>query len=184
MYTSVTYINYNSPKTTLAGVPFSLYGNELLCFPTEEKLVGEVHVQLQSHPAHSAHALQPELALLLLLPDILHPLICHRVFSEISKTFNCRFANVFVLVVADDDASSRPIYRELSKIQTKKYFTNNSVGRKLISFEKLKSNKSISRNFILTKFHFFAILKMAKNQYLNWGKSLKLPKMQFHKKKF
>ena len=78
-------------------MPFSLYGNELLCFPTEEKLVGEVHVQLQSHPAHSAHALQPELALLLLLPDILHPLICHRhVFSEISKTFNCRFVPMFL----------------------------------------------------------------------------------------
>ena len=30
---------------------------------------------------------------------------------------------------------------------------------------------------------FFAISKMAKNQYLNWEKGLKLPKMQFHGKK-
>ena len=33
-----------------------------------------------------------------------------------------------------------------------------------------------------TKFHFFAISKLAKNQFLKWGKSLKLPKMQFHEK--
>ena len=32
----------------------------------------------------------------------------------------------------------------------------------------------------LSKIHFFAISKMAKNQFLNWRKSLKLPKMQFH----
>ena len=31
---------------------------------------------------------------------------------------------------------------------------------------------------------FFAISKMAKNQFLNQGKSLKLPKMQFHEKNF
>ena len=31
---------------------------------------------------------------------------------------------------------------------------------------------------------FFAISKMAKNQFFNWRKSLKLPKMQFHEKKF
>jgi len=29
-------------------------------------------------------------------------------------------------------------------------------------------------------FQFFAISKMAKKQFLNWGKSLKLPKMQIH----
>ena len=31
----------------------------------------------------------------------------------------------------------------------------------------VKSNKSISQNFILTNFHFFAISKMAQNQFLN-----------------
>jgi len=30
---------------------------------------------------------------------------------------------------------------------------------------------------------FFAISKMAKNQFLNWEKVLKLPKMRFHVKK-
>ena len=30
----------------------------------------------------------------------------------------------------------------------------------------------------------FAILKMAKNQFLNWRKILKLPKMQFREKTF
>ena len=33
------------------------------------------------------------------------------------------------------------------------------------------------------KFHFFAISKMAKYQFFELGKSLKLPKMQFHVKK-
>ena len=45
----------------------------------------------------------------------------------------------------------------------------------------VKSNKSISQIICLTKFHFFAISKMDKNEFLNWGK---LPKMQFHEKKF
>ena len=43
-----------------------------------------------------------------------------------------------------------------------------------------------NRKFHEKKFQqipFFAISKMAKNQFLNWGKSLKLPKMQFHEKK-
>ena len=43
----------------------------------------------------------------------------------------------------------------------------------------MKSNKSISRNFF-DQIPFFAISNMAKNQFLNWGKSLKRPKMQFH----
>ena len=34
----------------------------------------------------------------------------------------------------------------------------------------VKSNKSISRKTFLTKLHFFAISKMAKNQFLNWEK--------------
>ena len=34
----------------------------------------------------------------------------------------------------------------------------------------VKSNKSSSRNFFWTKFHFFAISKMAKNQFLYWEK--------------
>ena len=46
----------------------------------------------------------------------------------------------------------------------------------------VKSNKSISRKKnILTKY-FFAMSKMTKNQFLNWGKSLKMPEMQFHEK--
>ena len=32
----------------------------------------------------------------------------------------------------------------------------------------VKSNKSISRKIFLTKILFFAILRMAKNQFLNW----------------
>ena len=46
----------------------------------------------------------------------------------------------------------------------------------------VKSNKSISRIFF-DQIPFFAISKMAKNHFLNWGKSLKLPRMQFHEKK-
>ena len=41
-----------------------------------------------------------------------------------------------------------------------------------------------SRKKISDQIPFFAISKMAKNQFLNWGKSLKLPEMQFHEKKF
>ena len=44
-------------------------------------------------------------------------------------------------------------------------------ARKLV-----KSNKSISRIFF-DQIPFFAISKMAKNQFLNWGKSLKVPEM-------
>ena len=47
----------------------------------------------------------------------------------------------------------------------------------------MKSNKSISRKIFFDQIPFFAISKMAKNQFLNWGKSLKLPEMQFHEKK-
>ena len=45
--------------------------------------------------------------------------------------------------------------------------------------------KLISQNSYdqMTKIYFFAISKIAKNQFLNWGKRLKLPKMQFHEKK-
>ena len=42
-----------------------------------------------------------------------------------------------------------------------------------------KVNKPISR-FFFCQIPFFAISKLAKNQFLNWGK---LPKMQFHEKK-
>ena len=45
------------------------------------------------------------------------------------------------------------------------------------------NSKSISRKNLFDQIPFFAISKMAKNQFLNWGKSLKLPKMQFHEKK-
>ena len=47
----------------------------------------------------------------------------------------------------------------------------------------MKSNKSISRKYLFDQIPFFAISKMAKNQFLNWGKSLKLPKMQYHGEK-
>ena len=46
----------------------------------------------------------------------------------------------------------------------------------------MKSNKSISRKKFFDQIPFFAISKMAKNQFLNWEKSLKLPEMQFHEK--
>ena len=36
--------------------------------------------------------------------------------------------------------------------------------------------------FLFDQIPFFAISKMAQNQFLNWGKSLKQPKMQFHEK--
>ena len=48
-----------------------------------------------------------------------------------------------------------------------------TVGQKIkkVQAKKLvKSNKSISRNFVLDKFHYYAISKMAKNQFLNWEK--------------
>ena len=43
----------------------------------------------------------------------------------------------------------------------------------------VKSNKSISRNFILTKIPFFAISKKAKNQFFNWEKVLNCQKCNF-----
>ena len=47
----------------------------------------------------------------------------------------------------------------------------------------MKSNKSISRKNVFDQNPFFAISKMAKNHFLKWEKSLKLPKVQFHEKK-
>ena len=61
-----------------------------------------------------------------------------------------------------------------------------TVGQKIkkIQAKKLvKSNKSISHKKSFYQIPYFAISKMAKNQFLNWGKSLKLPKVQFHEKK-
>ena len=46
----------------------------------------------------------------------------------------------------------------------------------------MKSNKSISRTFF-GQISFLAVSKITKNQFLNWEKSSKLPKMQFHEKK-
>ena len=43
----------------------------------------------------------------------------------------------------------------------------------------MESNKSISQKFILTKFHFLQFQKWPKINF-EVGKSLKLPKMQFH----
>ena len=58
-------------------------------------------------------------------------------------------------------------------------YLKNSRPKKL-----MKSNtKSISRIFF-DQIPFFAILKMAKTQFLNWGKSLKLSDMQFEEKIF
>ena len=48
----------------------------------------------------------------------------------------------------------------------------------------MKSNKYISQKIFFDQIPFFAISKMAKNPFLNWGKSLKLPKMQFHEECF
>ena len=47
----------------------------------------------------------------------------------------------------------------------------------------MKSNKSISRIFF-DQIPFFAISNMAKNQFFELGKTLKLAEMQFHKKYF
>ena len=44
----------------------------------------------------------------------------------------------------------------------------------------VKSNKSTSWKISVQNVFFFAISKMAKNQFLNWGKSLETAKMQFH----
>ena len=46
----------------------------------------------------------------------------------------------------------------------------------------MKSNKSISRRNFFDQSPLFASSKMAKNQFLNCGKSLKQPKMQFQEK--
>ena len=46
----------------------------------------------------------------------------------------------------------------------------------------MKSNKSISRNFFLTKF-IFCNFKNSQKSIFELGKSLKLPEMQFHEKK-
>ena len=37
--------------------------------------------------------------------------------------------------------------------------------------------------FFFDQIQFFAISKMAKYQFLNWEKKLKMPKMQFHEEK-
>ena len=45
----------------------------------------------------------------------------------------------------------------------------------------VKSNtKSISRIFFYDQNQFYAISKMAKNQFLNWEKVSKMPELQFH----
>ena len=48
----------------------------------------------------------------------------------------------------------------------------------------MKSNKSISRKFFFDQIPFFTISKMAKNQFLNWGKSLKTAINATSRKKF
>ena len=58
------------------------------------------------------------------------------------------------------------------------------IFKKIQAKKLVKSTKSISRKNFLSKFHFFVISKMAKNQFLNQGKSLKLTKMKFHEKIF
>ena len=86
----------------------------------------------------------------LLLPDILHPLICHRhVFSEISKTFNCRFVPMFLywLLLMMMPALLFKAHLlgegELSKIQTPKKLciSSSSICKRLITI-----NSSCSRN--------------------------------------
>jgi len=42
----------------------------------------------------------------------------------------------------------------------------------------------MSRIFLLHQIPFFAISKMAKNQFWNWEKGLKLPSMEFHENIF
>ena len=64
-----------------------------------------------------------------------------------------------------------------------------SDGSGTRNFKKVHAKKTCEikfheKNFFFTKIHFFTISKMAKKQFLNWGKSLKLPKMQFHEKIF
>ena len=63
----------------------------------------------------------------------------------------------------------------------------NTVGQKIWKIQAkkklVKSNKSISQ-FFFDQIPFFAILKMAKTQFLKWEKNLKLSRMQFHKKMF
>ena len=52
-------------------------------------------------------------------------------------------------------------------------------------FKKVKAKKNQINQFhdFFTKIHFFAISKMAKKSIFEVGKSLKLPKIQFHEKK-
>ena len=57
-------------------------------------------------------------------------------------------------------------------------FFDKDVGIELRTL--MNSNKSISRKNCFDQIPFFAISKMVKNQFFELGKSLKLPKMQFH----
>ena len=53
------------------------------------------------------------------------------------------------------------------------------VNKRVLCRHPFQVRNSISRkNF--DQILFFAISKMSKNEFLNWEKSLKLPKMQFH----
>ena len=63
---------------------------------------------------------------------------------------------------------------------------SNTLGQRIwkIPGQKTRELKLINfTNFFFDQILFFSISKMAKNQFLNWGKSLKLSKMQFHEKK-
>ena len=46
----------------------------------------------------------------------------------------------------------------------------------------VKSKNLFHEIFSFDQIPFFAISKMAKNQFFNWGKKLKPPEMQFHVK--
>ena len=55
---------------------------------------------------------------------------------------------------------------------------------KKVQAEKTREIKYMNfTKFIFDQNPFFAISNLTKNQFLNWGKSLKLPKMQFHEEK-
>ena len=61
-----------------------------------------------------------------------------------------------------------------SSMKEVNYFQNDSQRvrkfKKVRTKKLVKSNKAISRKKILTKIHFFATSKIAKNQFLNWEK--------------
>ena len=76
-------------------------------------------------------------------------------------------------------------------LQFLRYYSE-TTHKKMFGMNSQKKSKEISvicgfikaLIFIIGQISFFEFSILGKNQFLNWEKVLKLPKMQFHKKKF